>query len=48
MNGATALGSAIFPGAGTVVGFVVGGIICIVADVLISNWLDDLIDKIAK
>lgn len=48
MYGATALGSAICPGVGTVVGFVVGGVVCIVVDVFVSNWLDDLIDKIAK
>ena len=48
MYGATALGSAICPGVGTVVGFVVGGVICIVVDIFVSNWLDDLIDKIAK
>ena len=29
-------------------GFVVGGIVCIVVDIFVSNWLDDLIDKIAK
>ena len=48
MYGATAIGSAICPGVGTVVGFVVGGIVCIVVDIFVSNWLDDLIDKIAK
>ena len=48
MRGATALGSAICPGVGTVVGFVVGGVACIVVDVLFSGWLDELIDKIAK
>ena len=48
MYGATALGSAICPGVGTVVGFVVGGVVCILVDIFASNWLDDLIDKIAK
>ena len=48
LYGATALGSAICPGVGAVVGFVVGGIVCIVVDIFASNWLDDLIDKIAK
>ncbi len=48
MYGATALGSAICPGAGTVVGFVVGGVVCIVVDIFVGNWLDDLTDKIAK
>ena len=48
LYGATALGSAICPGVGTVVGFVVGGVVCIVVDIFVSNWLDDLIDKIAK
>ncbi len=33
---------------GTVLGFIVGGVICIVVDVLASNWLDDLINNIAK
>lgn len=47
MNGATAIGSCFGP-VGTVVGFVVGGAICIVVDIFASNWLDDLIDKIAK
>ena len=31
-----------------VVGFVVGGVVCILVDIFASNWLDDLIDKIAK
>lgn len=48
LYGATASGSAICPGVGTVVGFVVGGVVCIVVDIFVSNWLDDLIDKIAK
>ena len=48
MYGATALGSAICPGVGTVVGFVVGGIVCIFVDIFAGNWIDDLIDRIAK
>jgi RHS repeat-associated protein len=48
MYGATALGSSICPGVGTVVGFVVGGVACIVVDIFVGNWLADLIDKIAK
>ncbi len=47
MYGATAIGSCFGP-VGTVVGFVVGGVVCIVVDIFASNWLDDLIDKIAK
>ncbi|MGM9970385.1 MAG: RHS repeat-associated core domain-containing protein [Anaeroplasma sp.] len=47
MHGATAIGSCFGP-VGTVVGFVVGGVVCIVVDIFASNWLDDLIDKIAK
>ena len=47
MYGATTIGSCFGP-AGTVVGFVVGGVICILVDIFASNWLDDLIDKIAK
>ena len=45
MYGATASGSAICPGVGTVVGFVVGGVVCIVVDIFASNLLDDLIEK---
>ena len=49
LYGATALGSLIpIPGVGTVVEFVVGGVVCIVVDIFVSKWLDDLIDKIAK
>ena len=48
LYGATALGSAICPGAGTVVGFVVGGVVCVFVDIFVSNWLDELIDSIAK
>jgi len=48
LYGATAIGSCFGPGVGTVVGFVVGGVVCIVVDIFASNWLDDLIDKIAK
>ena len=48
MRGATALGSAICPGVGTIVGFVVGGGVCVLIDTFVSGWLDDLIDSIAK
>ena len=48
LYGATALGSAICPGVGTVVGFVVGGVVCVFVDIFVSNWLDELIDSIAK
>ena len=48
LYGATALGSVICPGVGTVVGFVVGGIVCVFVDIFVSNWLDELIDSIAK
>ena len=41
--GAIAIGAAV-----AVVGFVAGGIFCIAADIFLSNWLDELIDKIAK
>ena len=47
MYAATAIGSCLWP-VGTAVGFVVGRIVCIVVDIFASNWLDDLIDKIAK
>lgn len=43
----TTIGSCFGP-VGTVVGFVVGGIVCIVVDVFVSNWLGELIDKVAK
>ena len=48
LHGATALGSSACLGLGTVVGFVVGGVACIIVDVVVSNLGDDLIDKIAK
>ena len=48
MYGATVLGSAICPVVGTVVGFVVGGVVCIFVDIFASNWVDELIDSIAK
>ena len=47
MYGATAIGSCFGP-VGTAVGFVVGGVVCIIVDVLVSDRLDELIDKIAK
>ena len=49
MSGATALGSYFGP-AGTVVGFVVGGVVCIFTDLFLSKWLDieEWIDSIAK
>ena len=47
MYGATAIGSCFGP-VGTAVGFVVGGGVCIIVDVLVSDRLDELIDKIAK
>ena len=47
MYGATAIGSCFGP-VGTAVGFVVGGVVCIIVDVLASDFLDELIDKIAK
>ena len=28
--------------------WVIGGVVCIVVDVLISDWLDELINRIAK
>ena len=36
------------PGVGTAVGFVVGGVVCVFVDIFVSNWLDELIDSIAK
>lgn len=48
MYGATTLGSAISPGAGTVVGFVCGGIVCIIVDVFSGNFLDELINMISQ
>ncbi len=48
LYGITALGSAICPGPGAVVGFVVGGVACIAVDIFASKWLDDLIDTIVK
>ena len=44
----TAIGSFINPGVGTVVGFAIGAGICIAVDIVVSNWLDDLIDEVAK
>ena len=44
MYGATALGSAICPGVGTVVGFVVGG----VAGILIGLGLEWLLDEVKE
>ncbi len=48
LYGATTIGTAICPGVGTVVGFVVGGVVCIFADIFAGNWLDELINSIAK
>lgn len=48
LYGLTAFGSTICPTIGTVVGFAIGAVICIVVDVLVSNQLDYLIDEIAK
>lgn len=48
MSGATSIGSAICPGPGTAVGFVVGGIVCIFVDVVVSSWVDQSIDSIVK
>lgn len=45
---ATAIGSAICPVAGTVIGFITGTFVCIFVDFFVSNWLDELIDRIAK
>ena len=45
--GATALGSAICPSLGTIVGFIIGGIICIAVDIFVSVWWDNCIDQIA-
>lgn len=49
MYGATAIGSCFGP-AGTVVGFVVGGVVCIVTDLFLAEWLgiDEWIDSVAK
>lgn len=49
MYGATAIGSYFGP-AGTVVGFVVGGVVCIVIDLFLAEWLgiDEWIDSVAK
>ena len=47
LSGTTAIGSCFGP-VGTAVGFVVGGIACIVVDIFTSNWLDNLIDKLFK
>ena len=46
MYGATAIGSCFGP-IGTVVGFVVGGVLCVTVDVFASDFLDELINKIA-
>ncbi|MBQ8044966.1 MAG: RHS repeat-associated core domain-containing protein, partial [Bacteroidales bacterium] len=48
MSGATSIGSAICPGPGTAVGFVVGGIVCIFVDVFVSSWVDESIDSIVE
>lgn len=46
LYGATAIGSCLGP-VGTIIGFVVGGVVCIIVDISVSNQLDDLIDNIA-
>lgn len=49
MCGATAIGSCFGP-AGTVVGFVVGGVVCIFTDLFLAEWsgIDEWIDSVAK
>ena len=47
MWAATTIGSFAGP-AGTAVGFVVGGVVCILTDIFVGGWLDDLIDQWAK
>jgi RHS repeat-associated protein len=46
--GVTTAGSAICPGPGTAIGFVVGEVICIIVDIAASNLLDELIDEIVN
>ena len=48
LNLSTAIGSAICPGVGTVVGFIIGSIICLVIDIKVSELTDGLIDEIAR
>ena len=49
MCGATSIGSCFGP-VGTVVGFVAGGVVCIVIDLFLDEWLDidEWIDSVAK
>ena len=46
-SGEMAIGSCFGP-IGTVVGFVVGGVACVFVDIFVGNWVDELIDSIAK
>ena len=48
MYASTSIGTLICPGVGTAIGFLVGGAICIYTNINLGNWLDQLIDKIAK
>lgn len=48
LYGTTSVGSFIYPGPGTVVGFVVGGVACVIVDIFVSDYLDDLIDRVVE
>ena len=48
LYGTTALETAIMPGPGTVVGFVIGSVVCMGVDLGASYYLRDLIDSIAR